>query len=673
MNNKRALILTGFLLIIFVVLIAKLFTIQIAKHEYYSLVAERQQNKPLRVKAERGIIKDANGEVLSFTSDNVSFFVDTRMMNSKRTDSIITAFSKVFSKPKEFYKKIIDDGSGNVCLEKKVPMETALALKKIVVEGLYHQEDFSRIYPYGNLASHVLGFVNRDMIGVEGIEKTYQQKLIGADGYYGIERDVIGRIISVDENVSNAAIPGNQIFLTINKTYQKILEEELAAGLRKYGGESAIGIIMNPNTGEIYSLANSPDFEPANYELSTADARRNRAITDTFEPGSTMKSITLSILLDQNLTTENEVIDTENGKYFIKNIPILDTHPHEKLTVSGVLEQSSNVGMAKLSSRIADDVLYKYLRDFGFSNSTQVDLPGEASGYLKKPGTFSSLTKPFMSFGYELAMTPLQLITAYSALINGGNLIQPFIVKKITDPTGKDLEVTQPRKIRKVISESTAERIKNMMIGVVEKGTGTAAQLPNVLVGGKTGTSQQLVNKSYSSKHHNSSFVGFFPADNPTVVCLILINSPKVGEYGGLVAAPVFHEVARRMVETDLNLVPNRKNIERKQNLIDQLIADIKVAPKSSTTSFANVADKSLSNISTRKFYNKNTSLMPNLMNQSMRDAIAQLTELGLRCEISGTGKVVWQSLESGSNFIPGSVCTVKCEPSTKKINVGAN
>lgn len=667
MNNTRALLLTGFLIIIFVALVAKLFTIQIAKHEYYSLVAERQQNKPLKVKAERGIIKDANGEVLSFTSDNVSFFADTRMLNPKRIDSIITAFSRVLNKPKEFYKKIIDEGTGNVCLEKKVPMESAHTLKKVVVEGLYHQEDFSRIYPYGKLASHVLGFVNRDMIGVEGIERAYEQKLTGEDGYYSIERDVIGRIISVDENVSNAAVPGNQIYLTINKTFQKILEEELAAGLKKYGGESAVGIIMNPITGEIYSLANAPDFDPANYELSTSDARRNRAITDTFEPGSTIKSITLSILLDQNLTTENEVIDIENGKYFIRNVPILDSHPNIKLTVSGVLEQSSNVGMAKLSGRISDDVFYKYLRDFGFSNSTQIELPSEASGYLKKPGKFSALTKPFMSFGYELAITPLQLITAYSALINGGNLVQPFIVKKITDPAGKDLEVTQPRKIRKIISESTSERIKNMMIGVVEKGTGKAAQLGYVLVGGKTGTSQQLINKSYSSKHHNSSFIGFFPAENPKIVCLILINSPKVGEYGGLVAAPVFHEVARRMIEADLNLVPVKKNIKQKHNMIDQLVADIKISPKAQTTSFANIADRSVSNISKRKFFNKNLSSVPNLVNQSMRDAIAQLTELGLKCKISGTGKVVWQSLEPGSNFIPGSVCTVKCEPITKK------
>ncbi len=673
MNNSRALILAAVLLLIFVALVAKLFTIQVAKHEYYSLVAERQQNKPLTVKAERGLIKDVNGEVLSFTSDNISFFADTRMMNAKRIDSISSALSRVFNKPEKYYKKIIEEGDGNVCLEKKVPMEKALELKKTVIEGLYQQEDFSRIYPYGNLASHILGFVNRDMVGVEGIEKIYQEKLAGNDGYYNFERDVLGRIISVDENLSRAAVPGDQIILTINKTYQKILEEELAKGMQKFGGESAVGIIMNPNTGEIYSLANSPDFDPANYENSTAEARKDRAITDTFEPGSTMKSISLSILLDQNLVNEDEVVDVENGKYLIKNTPILDSHPNSLLTVRGVLEQSSNVGMAKLSARISDDVFYKYLRDFGFSNSTQIELPSESAGSLKKPSAFSGLTKPFLSFGYEISLTPLQLITAYCALINGGTLVQPYIVKKITDNTGKELEETQPRKIRTVISKSTSDRIKNLMIGVVENGTGTAARLQNVLVGGKTGTAQRLVNNSYSSAHHNSSFIGFFPADNPKIVCLILINSPRVGEYGGLVAAPVFHDVAKRLIETDLSLVPEKKNIERKQNLIDRLVADIKTSPKIKTTTFADVADKHVSNISTRKFFNGNNSSMPNLMNQSMRDAIAQLNELGLKCKISGTGKVVWQSLEPGSSIAPGSECIIKCEPSIKKIPSSVN
>ncbi|MCX6174013.1 MAG: penicillin-binding protein [Ignavibacteriales bacterium] len=673
MINSRALIITGLLLLVFVLLIARLFTIQISKHEYYTLIADRQQNKPQSVKAERGTIKDVNGEVLSYTMDNISFYVDRRMMTPQRVDSVVSIFSRVFGKQKEYYKKIIDDGFTNVCLEKKVSMDKAFQIKKNVIEGLYSEEDFTRIYPYGSLASHVLGYVNRDMVGVEGIEKVYENELTGTDGMYTYERDVLGRILSIDENISKAAVPGNNINLTINKTYQKILEEELSTGLQKYNGQSAVGIIMNPNTGEILALANSPDFDPANYELFPADSRRNRAITDTYEPGSTIKAATMSILFDRGLAKENEVINTENGTYVYKSVKIQDTHKHENLTVRQVLEQSSNIGMAKLSERIDDETLYKYLRDFGFSNATSVDLPSEANGLLKKPGSFSAITKPFVSFGYEIAVTPLQMIAAYSAIVNGGTLLQPFILKSITDQNGKIILENQTKKIRTVIEKSTSDLIKDFMVGVVEHGTGIEAQLPDVLVGGKTGTSQQLVNKSYSSSQHNSSFIGYFPADNPKVICFILINAPQVGQYGGLVAAPIFREVAKRMIGTDMNLVPNKKKIERKQNLIDQLVADIKTTPKTKSISFSNIGDKSLTNISTRKIYNENPTTMPNLINQSMRDAIARLNDIGMQYKVVGTGKVVWQNLEPGSNIIPGTVCLLKCEPLIKKVTASTN
>ncbi|NJD22597.1 MAG: PASTA domain-containing protein [Melioribacter sp.] len=673
MINSRALIIAGLLLLVFVLLIAKLFTIQISKHEYYTLIAERQQNKPQSVKAERGTIKDANGEVLSYTMDNISFYVDRRMMTPQRADSVVSVFSRVFGKQKIYYKKLIDDGFTNVCLEKKVSMDKAFQIKKNVIEGLFSEEDFSRIYPYGSLASHVLGYVNRDMIGVEGIEKIYENELTGTDGMYTYERDVLGRILSIDENISKAAVTGNTINLTINKTYQKILEEELSTGLQKYSGQSAVGIIMNPNTGEILALANLPDFDPANYELFPADSRRNRAITDTYEPGSTIKAVTMSILFDRGLAKENEVINTENGTFVYKNVKIQDSHKHENLTVRQVLEQSSNIGMAKLSERIDDETFYKYLRDFGFSNATSVDLPSEAKGLLKKPGSFSAITKPFVSFGYEIAVTPLQMITAYSTIVNGGTLLQPFILKSITDPNGKIILENQTKKIRNVIEKSTSDLIKNFMVGVVEHGTGIEAQLPDVLVGGKTGTSQQLVNKSYSNRQHNSSFIGYFPADNPKVICFILINAPQVGQYGGLVAAPIFHEVAKRMIETDLSLAPNKKKIERKQNLIDQLVADIKTAPKTKSISFSNIGDKSLTNISSRKIYSENTTAMPNLINQSMRDAIAQLNEIGMLYKVVGSGKVVWQNLEPGSNIVPGSICLIKCEPLLKKVSAGTN
>jgi len=673
MINSRALIIAGLLLLVFVLLIAKLFTIQISKHEYYTLVAERQQNKPQSVKAERGTIKDANGEVLSYTMDNISFYVDRRMMTPQRVDTVVSVFSRVFDKQKKYYKKLIDDGFTNVCLEKKVSMDKAFQIKKNVIEGLFSEEDFSRIYPYGSLASHVLGYVNREMVGVEGIEKVYENELTGTDGMYTYERDVLGRILSIDEKISKAAIPGHNINLTINKTYQKILEEELSAGLQKYNGQSAVGIVMNPNTGEILALANSPDFDPANYELFPADSRRNRAITDTYEPGSTIKAITMSILFDRGLAKENEVINTENGTFVYKSVRIQDTHKHDYLTVRQVLEQSSNIGMAKLSDRIDKETLYKYLRDFGFSNATSVDLPSEADGFLKKPGSFTAVTKPFVSFGYEIAVTPLQMIAAYSAIVNGGTLIQPFLLKSLTDSNGKIIIQNQTKKIRTVIEKSTSNLIKDFMVGVVERGTGVEAQLPDVLVGGKTGTSQQLVNKSYSSSQHNSSFIGYFPADNPKVICFILINAPQVGQYGGLVAAPIFREVAKRMIETDLSLVPNKRKIERKQNLIDQLVADIKTAPKKKSVSFSNVGDKSLANVSTRKIYNENPAAMPNLINQSMRDAIARLNEIGMQYKVVGTGKVVWQNLEPGSKIIEGSICLIKCEPPIKKVSAGTN
>jgi cell division protein FtsI (penicillin-binding protein 3) len=662
MINSRGLIIFGFLFLIFLLIAAKLYTIQISKHEYYSLIADRQQNKPQIVKAERGTIKDVNGEVLCFTRDDVSFFVDKRMMNPQRIDSITSIFSKVFNNTKEYYKKIIDDGSGNICIEKKVPMNKAIELKKFVTDGYFSQEDYTRIYPYNNLASHVIGYVNHDEEGIEGLEKVYQEELTGNNGNYIFERDVVGRILSIDENLSKAPVTGNTLNLTLNKTYQQILEEELNAGLKKYDGESAVGIIMNPNTGEILALSNLPDFNPANYETSPADSRRNRAIIDTYEPGSTMKSISMSILIDQNLVKENDVIDTENGKFIFKGTRISDSHREGLLTVRGIFEQSSNIGMAKLSTRINDDVFYKYLRDFGFSNTTSISLPGEAPGQLKKPSNFTPITKAFMSFGYEIAVTPLQLISAYSAIVNGGSLYQPYIVKSITDHSGNIVIENKPKKIRTVINKSTSDLMKDFMIGVVQRGTGTSARLDNVLIGGKTGTSQRLVNKSYSASSHNSSFIGFFPADNPKVICYILINAPKLGQYGGLVAAPVFREIVKHIIETDRNLINDNKKIENKENLINNLVSDIKTSSKNKADEkvFSHIGTNIPEN-RTRNISVVNKSIMPDLAGQSMRDAIALLNQLGLEYKIVGNGRVASQSIGSGSPIIPGATCLLKC------------
>ncbi|MFA3782806.1 penicillin-binding protein [Melioribacteraceae bacterium 4301-Me] len=670
MNNSRVLsvILVVFLIIGF--LLQRLYQVQIVNHDYYTLVADRQQNKYRLIKAERGIIKDANGEVMSFTKDNVSFYVDTRMMNEKKIDKISSLFSKVFHKDKNYYKKLILNGDNNVCLEKKVTMDLALRIKDTTIDGLFYQDDYTRVYPYGSLASHLLGFVNNEMEGVAGIEKTYNDKLAGVDGKYLIERDVVGRPVSVNDNVSRPPVPGDNIILTIKRNYQKILEEELINGLKKYDAKSAVGIIMNPNNSEIYALANVPTYDPANYNLFDADSRRNRALTDTYEPGSTFKSFIMSILFNNNLVKEDEIINTENGEYQYKSVKIKDTHKFSKLTVKEILEQSSNIGMTKLSERINDELLYKSLRDFGFGNPTGIDLPGEASGLLKKPDQFSGLTKAFLSFGYEISVTPLQLITAYSALINGGFLFQPYLVKSITDYKGNLIYENRPVKVRQVISENTSEEMRKLLIGVVEEGTGREARFDDFLVGGKTGTSQKLINNSYSNNQYNSSFVGFLPAENPQLICLILYNSPAVGKYGGLVAAPVFKNVMQRIIESDVNLLREKKKIIRDENLINNFITSKQL--KSNTDFFdVPVKNKSLKKNDSFNFANRTT--MPSLLNKSIRDAISVMSELGIRYKILGSGKVISQSIIPGTAINKDSICVLQCGTNIKFSSINLN
>ncbi len=431
-------------------------------------------------------------------------------------------------------------------------------------------------------------------------------------------------------------------------------------GLKKYEGESAVGIIMNPNTGEILALSNIPDYDPNNYNDFSIEVLRNRAITDTYEPGSTIKSLVLSILFDLNLIKENELINTENGKYNFRNVRIMDSHPFNSLTVRQILEQSSNIGMSKLSARIPDEIFYKYLRDYGFSNYTSIELPGEADGTLKMPINFTPYTKAFMSFGYELSVTPLQLITAYSAMINGGVLMKPFVVKAIADNKDSLIEEIKPIKIRNVISKKTSDLMRNLLVGVVEHGTGKEAQLDNVLVGGKTGTSQKLVNGTYTNAKHNSSFIGFFPADNPQIICLILVNAPKVGKYGGFVAAPIFKNVAKRILDADLNLVPIRKKINRTNNLIEELITKVNNETSDEKT-FFNMSEHKNENKERKKLLLTDKNVMPNLINHSMRDAIAILNEIGLNYKIIGTGKIVSQSIEPGTIINKNSICYLRC------------
>lgn len=651
MINSRALLIIIVMFLFFTAIIVKLVDIQIVKSEELKYYAQRQQTGVEIIPADRGLIYDRNNVLLVYNRPDVSFFVDLRMVSQKSKNDIANLFSKTLGKSVNYYLSLMKENKKTICLEKKVPSEKATSLKSLKRVGFFYKDDPSRIYHYKNLGSHVLGYVNNDFKGVMGVSEYFEDVLKGQNGARVVDKNAVGDIVTVEDDKTEPAIPGDNIYLTIDKNYQSILEEELRNGINQYGGTSATGIVMDPNTGEILAIANIDDFDPNEYWKYDDFQRRNRAITDTYEPGSTFKSFTLASLIDQKLCKLSENIFVENGNFRFKNVNIKDTHPFKNLDVKEVFEQSSNIGVAKLVQRIDDEKYFKYLRGFGFGNYTSITLPGEAPGKLKKPTEWSSVSKAYISFGYEVAVTPLQMITAYSAIINGGVLFAPQLLSREVSFDGHLIKEFSPKQIRRVISSETSKQMRDLLAGVVKNGTGKKAYSELISIGGKTGTSQKLVNGSYSKKDYNSSFIGFFPVDDPKIVCLILINSPDQGRYGGLVAAPIFKNVAERIVQIDMNKFQQDVNYD--------LLKNLKFANEKQEENSVDI--KQIKSVDLKKINFASTNKMPDLINSSIKDAIFILTKLGIKYKIHGSGIIVSQSIPAGTELNYGKICELEC------------
>lgn len=659
MNKSRTLLLTAMVFLFFCFLTVNLFKIQVNGHEEYKFYAERQQIQTKVLRGERGFIYDRNGKLLAYNKAAVSFYADRRMLKAESKKEIAKKFAKVFGKSESYYLKILNEDGRTATLEKRAPKDKLMEFQDFTVDGFFYEEEPYRVYSYDNLASHIIGFVNDKNEGVGGIERFYDEKLKGTDGLLYIQRDVLGRMITVSESETIQPASGESIYLTIDKRYQEILEEELRTAIHDYQSVSALGIIMDPNTGEVLALANEPDYNPNNYSKAGDQERRNRILTDTYEPGSTFKAFVMASLLDKGLVKEDETVNGESGTYKLKRTLIRDTKAYDVLPVRKAFEYSSNIAMAKLSTRLKDEEFYKYIRNFGFGNYTFIDIPGEVDGSLKKPDNFNELTKAFMSFGYEIAVTPLQMAAGYCALVNGGKLYKPVLTKKIASGNGDILKENEPELIRRAISEETSDRIRNLLIGVVEEGSGSEAKMDNIRIGGKTGTSQQWIANKYSKSNYNSSFVGFFPADDPKAVCLILLNSPQIGRYGGKAAAPVFKSVVKRLLDAESELAQPEDEKPRTNNSIKNVLANLSEEEGLSTS---NVSDETAREPRKERINIANKKIMPNLKSYNKREAVGILSQLGVKYKISGSGKVVSQSVPPGEIIKSGVVCILKCE-----------
>ncbi|MBK9097783.1 MAG: PASTA domain-containing protein [bacterium] len=658
MNNSRVLLVLIFTALLFGALVYRLINLQIIKSDELSYFAKRQQTNTQSIKAERGFIFDRNDVLLVYNRNDYSFYVDLRMLPQAEKSKLATIFSKVIGKSKRHYLNLMREKGKTICLEKKVPFEKSVELFEYKNRAFFFVEEPVSVFHYGSLASHVLGYVNNDYHGVNGVSKSFDNVLKGKDGFRIVERNAMGDIISISETETQPSIPGDDIYLTIDKRYQAIVEEELRDGLKTNNAESATCIIMDPNNGEILALANLSDYDPNKFWSFNDFDRKNRAITDSYEPGSTFKAITIAALLEEKACNEAERINVENGVYKFRNNYIRDTHKFESLTVREIVEESSNIGVAKLVQRISEDDYYQYVRGFGFGTFTSVSLPGEVTGKLVELDKWSKLTKTYMSFGYNISVTPLQLTNAFCALVNGGILYRPQIVKRQVDKNGNIIKEYSPFAVRRVISEKTSERMRNILLGAVENGTGSQAKIESLSVGGKTGTSKIIVDGKYSGSEYYSSFVGFYPADEPTLVCYVLINKPKGQYYGGAVSAPVFKKIVSRIYNLEKGMY---------EHPIPQ--QDVKITEYKSDSFNAKIEQQdskyqSEVNQSQNIFIsNTGKNLMPDLRGKTIKEALLILNDFGIKWSVSGSGVVTEQSILPGNTINKKKTCILKCSP----------
>ncbi len=578
-NKTRVAFVMTTLILFTLVIVGRLFYIQIVHGDEYAIKCQKQAKYRTVLNAQRGTIKDRNGNVLA---KSVSRSLD---------------FDKDLKSPKDNERKTES--------QKKVSTR--------------------RIYPYGELAGQVLGYTGKDGNGLSGVEFFFDRYLHGEDGW-GIVKNY-GR----NSHYSRLGLPkktaknGCDITLTLDVRIQTIVEKVLGETVKKFHAKNGQCIVMDPNSGEILAMANYPSFNPNVWKRYASADRNNCCISSIYEPGSTFKVLTAAIALQEKLFNERDSIDGNQGVYKIYDQVIRDHKPYGKLSFEQALSFSSNVCFSKIAKNIQNDHVYNYTRNFGMGAQTGVNLPGEEIGIVHPVSRWSGRTRVTMAIGQEVSTTLLQMVTLFCSVANGGLLMEPQIFSKITSTHRGLLEKREPVIKRRVISEDVSLRLRRMMKGVVDYGTATRCGLKGIHIGGKTGTSQKIDKETnaYSDDKVWASFIGFAPVENPTLVCGVMIDEPTYGEFGGVVAAPVFRQVIQQIV--------SHPELEYAEKLIDR--NDTSIQGESETGDERGV-------------------LLPSVCGMERKRAAKYLTMQKMPFEVIGTGNTIaYQSPEAGSLF----------------------
>ncbi|MEP7117559.1 MAG: penicillin-binding protein [Acidobacteriota bacterium] len=619
---------------------ARLVYLQVVRHADLMTRADRQQNRTITTDPKRGEIRDRNNRLLAYSVDvDTIYAVPSEIAEpSAAARALCGALDHCSAAERKELEERLGRGGAFAYVQRFVSSQAAARVAALDLEGVGFMKENRRFYPNKELLAQVLGYVGVDNHGLGGIEAAYNKVISGLPGKVLVQTDARHRAFS---RVERPPTTGATLELTVDEYLQHIVERELEAGVTENKADSGTAVMMDPETGEILAMASYPGFNPNVFGSATEEQRKNRAVTDLYEPGSTFKIVTASAALEESIIAPTDLIETSPGYIRFGSRQIDDTHNYGVLTFADAIVKSSNVGAIKVGLRLGRDRLGDYVKRFGFGRPTSADFPGESSGIVWNPSRLSDSALASVSMGYQVGVTPLQMVTATSVIANGGRLLKPHIVRAVT--RGGVRTATEPADVRRVVSARTTAALTSIMEDVVISGTAKGfAQVEGFTVAGKTGTAQKLVNGVYSHRDYNVSFVGFVPSRKPSFALVVVVDTPRNGYYfGASVAGPIFRRIAAASLR-HLGVAPTV--FPAPPVLVQRPAAPPTPGPRSATV--ITVDDSG-------------TRPMPDLVGLSAREALRRIARLGVSAKVQGSGLVVAQYPEPGQTLAVGGACTL--------------
>jgi cell division protein FtsI (penicillin-binding protein 3) len=663
-NQRGRWVVVWILAVVWIaIVLARLSYLQLFSYGEYLAKAQRQQQRVFEISPMRGTIYDRKGRELAVSLPLDSVFGDPAEISD--VGMVARLLSGVLDLPADDLETKIREARTPVRLAKKLSPEVVRRIGDMNLKGVFFQKENRRVYPQRELAASVLGYVDVDEKGIGGIEYAFDKQIRGRPGKIMVMAD--GHRQWYDRNES-AADPGDSVVLTIDETIQYIAEKELARAIDETHAKAGTVVVQDPNTGELLAVANWPVFDPNDAGKYTAETRADRAVTSAYEPGSTFKVITLTGGIENNVVNPDELIDCQMGQILVGGRVIHDWKKFGVLSVRGVLANSSDVGAIKVALKLGAPKFYDTIRAFGIGQPTGIELPGENRGLLRPIDDWSANSIGSLAMGQEVSVTPIQIVSAISAVANGGTLNRPRIVREVRGGSQSVAPLRAGPEPSEATDAQTAATMRSLMEGVMIEGTGKHSQLEGYSSGGKSGTAQQIDPKTgrYSATKYNSSFVGFAPVNNPAIAILVVLDSPEGEHHGGMVGGPVFKRVAEQVLAY-LD-VPHDARTP----------ADVETAKNTHAAPAPNSASDTAEDSGRKRFADEVTSAqapsaaptvafgdqeavaVPNLGGQSVRGVTEMCSRMGLVPSLIGTGVAVEQFPEAGAQVVRGSRVTVR-------------